>query len=131
MMPRHRIYEGNNRIGFTITTKQSHLPMIMVNEPLTNYSPKAREYEVNGWRDVSYPLFDRDYKAPKVIMIPEDTKQGYALAEDGDGVYISRPEQLRIRKLTPREAWRLMGIDDKDFDKAQEVPIGECRSYNR
>jgi len=69
-----------------------------------------------------------------------------ALAEDGDGIYINRPEQKRgvvqkgmiqtiktsaddvgvvvnsrIRKLTPREAWRLMGIDDKDFDKAQEV----------
>jgi len=28
---------------------------------------------------------------------------------------------LRIRKLTPRECWRLMGIDDSDFDKAQEV----------
>lgn len=28
---------------------------------------------------------------------------------------------LRIRKITPREAWRLMGFDDKDFDKAQQV----------
>lgn len=26
-----------------------------------------------------------------------------------------------IRKLTPREYWRLMGFDDSDFDKAQEV----------
>lgn len=28
---------------------------------------------------------------------------------------------IRIRKLTPRECWRLMGFTDKDFDKAQEV----------
>ena len=28
---------------------------------------------------------------------------------------------LRIRKLTPKECWRLMGIDDADFDKAQKV----------
>lgn len=27
----------------------------------------------------------------------------------------------RIRKLTPRECWRLMGFDDADFDKAAEV----------
>jgi DNA (cytosine-5)-methyltransferase 1 len=140
-------------VAHTITTRVAesdaggmNASMLLVNEPLTNYSPKAREYEVNGWRDVSYPLFARDYKDPKVIMIPEDTKQGYALAEDGDGIYINRPEQKRgvvqkgmiqtiktsaddvgvvvnsrIRKLTPREAWRLMGIDDKDFDKAQEV----------
>jgi len=28
---------------------------------------------------------------------------------------------LRIRKLTPRETWRLMGFDDEDFDKAAQV----------
>jgi DNA (cytosine-5)-methyltransferase 1 len=28
---------------------------------------------------------------------------------------------LRIRKLTPRECWRLMGISDDDFDKASKV----------
>lgn len=28
---------------------------------------------------------------------------------------------LRIRKLTPLECWRLMGIDDEDFYKAQKV----------
>ena len=28
---------------------------------------------------------------------------------------------LRIRKLTPREAFRLMGFDDEDFEKAAQV----------
>ena len=28
---------------------------------------------------------------------------------------------LRIRKLTPKECWRLMGFDDNDFDKAEKV----------
>lgn len=28
---------------------------------------------------------------------------------------------IRIRKLTPRECWRLMGFTDEDYDKAQEV----------
>lgn len=28
---------------------------------------------------------------------------------------------LRIRKLTPKECWRLMGFDDEDFDKAAKV----------
>lgn len=27
----------------------------------------------------------------------------------------------RIRKLTPRECWRLMGFSDEDFDKAAAV----------
>ncbi len=83
------------------------------------------------------------------IKIPEDTKKGYSEAYDGDEVYINRPHQkrgvvqdgmiqtlktscndvgvvvknngLRIRKLTPLECWRLMGIDDTDFEKASKV----------
>lgn len=28
---------------------------------------------------------------------------------------------VRIRKLTPRECWRLMGFTDEDYDKASKV----------
>lgn len=71
------------------------------------------------------------------IIIPQDTKEGYALAEVGDGVYTNRcpskrgvvqksmiptlktsvsdigvvdndkDELISIRRLTPRECWRL------------------------
>jgi len=34
---------------------------------------------------------------------------------------ILKKEGLRIRKLTPKECWRLMGFDDSDFDKAAKV----------
>jgi len=30
-------------------------------------------------------------------------------------------EELRIRKLTPKECWRLMGFDDEAFEKASKV----------
>lgn len=30
-------------------------------------------------------------------------------------------DKQRIRKLTPREVWRLMGFEDQDFDKASQV----------
>ena len=133
------------------------------------------------------------------IIIPEKTKKGYTEAQDGDGVYINRPEQkrgfvqkgmiqtiktspdigvvvkneikpkliggigeknsnggtqwyqqnriydsesiamahpanlpggsykyqvntppLRIRKLTPKECWRLMGFNDEEYEKASK-----------
>lgn len=28
---------------------------------------------------------------------------------------------IRIRKLTPRECWRLMGFSDEDFDRAEKT----------
>lgn len=33
----------------------------------------------------------------------------------------SENEKLRVRKLTPKECWRLMGFDDIDFEKAQVI----------
>ncbi len=30
-------------------------------------------------------------------------------------------DNLRIRKLTPKECWRLMGFDDEDFERASKV----------
>jgi len=33
-------------------------------------------------------------------------------------------QRCRIRKLTPRECWRLMGFDDTDYDKAAAVVSG-------
>ena len=32
-----------------------------------------------------------------------------------------KEQNFRIRKLTPREYWRLMGFDDDDFNKAHNV----------
>ena len=80
------------------------------------------------------------------IQIKNATKQGYLEAHDGDGCYITNIDKkrgtvqkemiptlktspdigcvtkdLRIRKLTPKECWRLMGFDDEDFEKASQV----------
>lgn len=79
------------------------------------------------------------------LYIKNNTKKGYLEAYPGDGIYINtsnkrgtvQPQSiqtltsfqdkgvvmndLRIRKLTPKECWRLMGFDDEDVDKASQV----------
>lgn len=88
------------------------------------------------------------YRQPCVI-VPEATKKGYAEAEPGDSINLEQPNsktrrgrvgkgvaqtltcscnqavveplEFRIRKLTPRECWRLMGFKDKYFDRIQGV----------
>ena len=37
------------------------------------------------------------------------------------GQPMAMEKEIRIRKLTPRECWRLMGFTDEDFDRAKEV----------
>lgn len=61
------------------------------------HNPVSKKFEFDGFSDKESPaLIATDYKCPKCYS---------------DGV--------RIRKLTPRECWRLMGVDDADFDKVQ------------
>lgn len=36
---------------------------------------------------------------------------------------------FRIRKLTPRECFRLMGVDDKDIDKIQASGVSNSSQY--
>lgn len=82
------------------------------------------------------------------ILVKEATKKGYAEATEGDAINLEQPNSktrrgrvghgvaqtlttscnqgvvvppLRIRKLTPKECWRLMGFDDEVFEKAQAV----------
>lgn len=38
-----------------------------------------------------------------------------------DRVGLKVVSDFRIRKLTPKECWRLMGFDDSDFEKAEKV----------
>ena len=87
-----------------------------------------------GWRQPS-------------VMIKNATKKGYVEANNGDGIDLAYPtsktrcgrvqknmsqtltaddskgviEQYRIRKLTPNECWRLMGVPDENFEKANKV----------
>ena len=37
----------------------------------------------------------------------------------------------RIRKLTPKECWRLMGFTDEQFDKAKESGISDSQLYKQ
>ena len=38
-------------------------------------------------------------------------------------------KNFRIRKLTPRECFRLMGVDDKDIDKIQATGLSNSAQY--
>ena len=45
----------------------------------------------------------------------------YVSDEVGENYNLKQDVVYKIRKLTPKECWRLMGFDDKDFDKAIKV----------
>lgn len=62
---------------------------------------------------------DRDTKRQNGRRFKEPGEPMFTLtAQDKHGVMLGN---MRIRRLTPRECWRLQGFPDWAFDKAQEV----------
>lgn len=196
--------EKSDGIMITLTTRGDCVGVcVKEKEPkeaiveIGNYSPSnhnaSRVVDANG---IAPTVMENHGTVTAIVescgvVIPEATKQGYAIANDGDGVYINRPYQkrgvvqkgmiqtlktqcddvgvvvnlkkdtqnyieweeegkldidcrawkenciaptttttpktkdlqndLRIRKLTPKECFRLMGFSDEDFEKASKV----------
>ena len=52
---------------------------------------------------------------PNVIELGNEKFYNFLYEIDGE-IWL-----IRIRKLTPKECWRLMGFYDEDFEKAEKV----------
>ena len=93
------------------------------------------------------------------IAVREATKQGYAIAEQGDSVNVTYPDSktrrgrvgkqvaqtlqagevnqgvvmndIRIRKLSPLECWRLQGFTDEQFYKAKDSGVSNSQLYKQ
>lgn len=59
---------------------------------------------------------------PKIIEYMEEKKKVELPAE-------LQGKKFRIRKLTPKECFRLMGVDDADIDKIQAAGISNSGQY--
>lgn len=43
----------------------------------------------------------------------------------------NQQNEYRIRKLTPKECWRLMGFSDEDFEKAENAGLSNSQLYKQ
>ena len=50
---------------------------------------------------------------------------------DRHGVLIENQKEWAIRKLTPRECWRLQGFTDEQFDKAKDAGVSNSQLYKQ
>lgn len=113
-------------------------------------TPDRLEKRQNGrrFKEDGEDMFTLTAQDRHGIVIKEATKKGYDIAYPGDSVNYSVPtsktrrgrvgngiantldtgsqqgvvtEEYRIRKLTPKECWRLQGFPDWAFERAAEV----------
>lgn len=134
----------NKGEGQKIAIKSNTIKQFGVLQP--NFNQCGVVYETDGIAP-TIRAYQSGGLEPK-IRVKEATSQGYTEAQVGDSVNLSHPNSktrrgrvgkgqantlltgesqgvvtsdFRIRKLTPRECWRLQGFPDWAFDKAQEV----------
>ena len=69
-----------------------------------------------------------DGKQPSVVDRIYSTDGCSVAITSGWKQNIAEPH-YRIRKLTPRECFRLMGVDDADIDKIQASGISNSQQY--
>lgn len=104
----------------------------------TTYNVGKTRIQKKDWCDT---LCARDWKDPKCVQVArlpyfnyESDGRVYSVSglhpclrskepnqkiDENDGIL--NKKDYKIRKLTPKECWRLMGFDDEDFEKASQV----------
>ena len=112
---------------------------------ITNYNSYKLTKLLKEPNDIVDTIKARFIGCPQLV-IRTNNKKGYDIVNNYDGIDVSYPNSTtrrgrvgkgcigtitianiqcvlnnKIRKLTPRECWRLMGFDDIDFDKASKV----------
>lgn len=74
---------------------------------------------------------DREEKRQNGRRIKEPGEPSFTLtAQDRHGVALL-DENIRIRRLTPRECWRLQGFSDEYFEKAKASGISDTQLYKQ
>ena len=126
----------------TLTTVQKDNLLLVAEPKITidgltrdTQKQKARVFNPSG---LAASLIATDYKEPPQISVIGQLKggeKGRVVDRDGigytltatdykDPLKIAEPEHaygVRIRKLTPRECWRLMGFLDEEFDRVHGI----------
>ena len=135
-----------------------HLLKTMVSEPMCSVHPNSHKFEFDhetSIKPISPALRATDYKAPHCVYEPrveqvgniypdtdtfKNRTMGRVYSNEGLSPTINccgggdrEPKvvetRYRIRKLTPRECFRLMGVDDADIDKIQASGISNSQQY--
>ena len=141
-----RRFKNNGDEMFTLTAQDRHGIMIAGHIDPNGFRQTNEVLDTDGIC-TALRTFQGGGLEPK-ILVKEATSKGYAEAVPGDSVNISHPnsetrrgrvgkqiantlltgeeqavvtDQYQIRKLTPRECWRLQGFPDWTFDRASQV----------
>ncbi|HFK1717444.1 TPA: DNA (cytosine-5-)-methyltransferase [Bacillus cereus] len=154
---RDDVYSDDGLIGALNATDYKQ-PRMIAQEVRPVLTLDRIEKRQNGrrFKENDEPSFTLTAQDRHGVAIREATKQGYAIAEVGDSINVQFPNSktrrgrvgkgvaqtletscnqatltpsYRIRKLTPKECFRLQGFADYEFDKLVGTSISNSQLY--
>lgn len=128
-----QMLEIGDDVSNTLTSVQKDN---LVAEPNENGEPlRIPQATKKGFIEVMPgSLFDMSYPESKTRRgrVQEGRKVSPTLMASGEGscLYEGKVEQsYRIRKLTPKECFRLMGVSEGDIEKIQNSGVSQSQQY--
>ena len=143
---RSLVHDKNGIVEALTATDYKEPKKVAINSP--KILQIGRGFNKGGVHNIAPTITKNSYQENNFLSIKEATKQGDAIANIGDSINLSHPNSktrrgrvgkniantllisdeqgvvlsdYKIRKLTPRECWRLQGFPDWVFDRAQKV----------
>ena len=115
---------GKNGVAPTVRENHGQVTATIINGDI---KPKLvggiGDKKSNG--GTQYYQQDRIYDSESIAMAHP------ANLTSGSYYYQVNTQPLRIRKLTPKECFRLMGFSDEDFEKSAQVPTSNAQLYKQ
>ena len=118
-----RVYKGDIALAMPANLPGGSYKYIEVKQATKGGSIKCK---VGGCYDASYP--DSTTRRGRVQNGGDVTPT--ITAEGSENINYIETE-YRIRKLTPKECWRLMGYTDEDFEKAHNAGVSNSQLYKQ
>lgn len=113
-----------SQIAYTLTTSATQAYYFIDLNPEPKLTEIARCITARHDSGISNHKAEHSGVFVESMNIADDEKFAVAFVEPNGEVHIGR-----IRKLTPRECWRLQGFTDDQFDKAKATGLSDSRLY--
>lgn len=149
-----RVYSPDG-LSPTLNTMQggSRQPKVLIERPLKGLTKNGWHFEQNVFSKNSIAATLKatggSGNIPKIVCKPcltpdrvNKRQHGRGFKENGNpefklisqdkhGVLTEGGKSIAIRKLTPRECWRLQGFSDEQFEKAKKAGISDTQLYKQ
>ena len=125
-----RRFKENGEPMFTLTAQDRH--GVVVNEPnVAILRPKRTEYGKAIRKDYEAGKVDESRHNMTKLEPVFDGVSNTITTVQKDNLLLDNQQCMRIRKLTPKECWRLQGFPDWAFERAKAAGVSDSQLYKQ